>query len=302
MSAGIELLAHDAPRAQWLRARRAGLGGSDIAALLGESRWTSAYALWRSKVAEVPDEPSEAMHWGTVLEAPILADLAMRIAPMTIARQGLTRHAEHVWARYTPDGVLHDADGPAGIVEVKTSLGPRAHLGWDGDQIPGHVWLQVQWGLAVLDLPGTLVAALVTGPTLLQHEIERDDTACAQLLDVAGEWWQRHVVEGRPPLVDGHPATTDVLRRIPARTGSSIELDPAQLRPMLAEYRAARAALAAAKARAARAANELCALLGEHEEGLVHGEPAVSYRQHTRTAHTVAESTFRRLHVPEETL
>ena len=36
-------------RAEWLQLRHSGLGGSDAAAVLGLSKWTSSYGLWLNK-------------------------------------------------------------------------------------------------------------------------------------------------------------------------------------------------------------------------------------------------------------
>jgi putative phage-type endonuclease len=300
MTAGIELLPYEVDRAKWLAARRQGIGGSDIAALLGISNWMSPYGLWISKMEQIPDEPSEAMRWGTVLEAPILDELWTRLGTVDIRRQGITRHADHDWARYSPDAVLDNGGTPAGLVEIKTSLGPRAHSIWAEGEIPEHVWCQVQWGLEVLDLPGAVVAALITGPTLLEHEVERDEVAGQQLVEIAAEWWDRHITGRVPPAIDGHPATTALLKRIPVRTGMSVELDPDVLLPLLTERRAAQRNLKAARQWADRIDNQLRALLGEHDEGLLHGERVVTCREVTRKEHTVAAGTHRRLHITQE--
>ena len=36
-------------REQFLRERRSGIGGSDVAAILGLSRWKTAYQVWQEK-------------------------------------------------------------------------------------------------------------------------------------------------------------------------------------------------------------------------------------------------------------
>ena len=44
----ITLLPHGAPREAWLDLRRAGIGGSDIGALLGTSPFKTPFDLWRA--------------------------------------------------------------------------------------------------------------------------------------------------------------------------------------------------------------------------------------------------------------
>ncbi|MGH3627235.1 MAG: YqaJ viral recombinase family protein, partial [Sciscionella sp.] len=46
MPDGQLVLGADAPREQWLAERRKGIGGSDIATLLGINPYQSEYELW----------------------------------------------------------------------------------------------------------------------------------------------------------------------------------------------------------------------------------------------------------------
>lgn len=53
----------DLTRAQWLELRRQGIGGSDVAAILGLSKWRTALEVWQDKTATAPAddrEPSQA--------------------------------------------------------------------------------------------------------------------------------------------------------------------------------------------------------------------------------------------------
>src|SRR4051812_14685969 len=67
-------------RDKWLIARRQGIGGSDVAAVLGVSPWRSALALYVEKIsAEPPDEKSsEIADWGRHFEPLILKQYSMR--------------------------------------------------------------------------------------------------------------------------------------------------------------------------------------------------------------------------------
>ena len=55
----------------WLAMRKAGIGGSDAAAVIGLSRWKSPFQVWLEKTGQTePDDLSnnEYVYWGTVLE------------------------------------------------------------------------------------------------------------------------------------------------------------------------------------------------------------------------------------------
>ena len=65
-----------ADRVAWERVRNSGIGGSDIACIMGLNPWKSAYALYAEKHGDVEPEDlsnNEFVYWGTVLEQ-VVAD------------------------------------------------------------------------------------------------------------------------------------------------------------------------------------------------------------------------------------
>lgn len=57
-------------RIDWLKERQKGIGGSDVAAILGLSPWRTPYDVYLDKIGEAPKElTSQAAHFGTKLEA-----------------------------------------------------------------------------------------------------------------------------------------------------------------------------------------------------------------------------------------
>ena len=56
-------------RAAWLEGRRTGIGGSDVAAVLGLNPWKTPLDVWNDKLGLSEDKGmSEPAYWGTVLE------------------------------------------------------------------------------------------------------------------------------------------------------------------------------------------------------------------------------------------
>ena len=59
----------------WLKERQKGIGGSDVAAILGMSPWRTPYQVWEEKTTPIDETAEEddrpALYWGRVLEAPI---------------------------------------------------------------------------------------------------------------------------------------------------------------------------------------------------------------------------------------
>ena len=65
-------------RTQWLEARRKGLGGSDILAAAGLSRYKTPLQLWRDKIGEAPPEKRSAALNAAAERGNILEPMALR--------------------------------------------------------------------------------------------------------------------------------------------------------------------------------------------------------------------------------
>lgn len=106
---------HDtADRETWLRDRKKGIGGSDVAAVLGLSPWRTPLDVFNDKTAETVDEKpqSDAAHFGTILED-VVADEFARRTGFKVARftktlsQNPGCHTGGVgWARANLDRVI----------------------------------------------------------------------------------------------------------------------------------------------------------------------------------------------------
>lgn len=101
-------------RENWLRERKKGIGGSDVAAVLGLNPWRTPLDVFNEKTAEtVDDKPqSDAAHFGTILED-VVADEFARRTGFKVARftktlsQNPGCHTGGVgWARANLDRVI----------------------------------------------------------------------------------------------------------------------------------------------------------------------------------------------------
>ena len=87
-------------RTAWLAARRTGIGGSDISAILGLSPWRSPVHVWLDKTGQAPDEPpanAEAMYWGKTLEDVVAREYAQRTGRRVQRVNAILRHPQHEW-------------------------------------------------------------------------------------------------------------------------------------------------------------------------------------------------------------
>lgn len=130
--------------------RRTGLGGSDIAAVLGESPWGCALSVWNDKRGvgdAIEKTPSKHLERGAKLEDFIATEWA-ELHQRTIRRTPKKRHPQYEWAISLPDrDILKDPRG-VGILEVKCPS-KFVWLDYRRNGIPAQYILQGQWYLFV---------------------------------------------------------------------------------------------------------------------------------------------------------
>lgn len=254
----------------WLQARTRGVGGSDVAAIVGLSPFGTAATVWLHKTGRHPGvDVTPQMMWGSRLEGAILAAYLEDTPTDNVVTGSLFHHPDRVHHLGTPDAVLPSAGG---IVEVKTA-GHYATDEWDTG-VPVHYQIQCQWYLHVVGGDWADVAVLIAGSDYRTFRLGRDDTAIGRLVERVDQFWEEHVVADIPPAVT---ASSDQLRFIPATPGKTIDL-PATALDIVADYRTASAAVKAAEAAKALAADQLRGLLIDAEEGLVDGHTVVTWK------------------------
>jgi putative phage-type endonuclease len=277
----IPAIGWDATDEDWLYARRFGLGGSDILAILGFSRYRTPWDVWAEKtgVRSWQDEGSDAADLGTDLE-PWLETQATRILGVPVSKTAARtyQHADHAWRLCSPDGSA--ADGR--LVEYKTAglaSGFGIPAGWADGAVPLGYEFQVRWSLHVMDRDVAEVVALIAGLGLVRRTVVRDIAIELDLVAQVADWHQRHIVHGEEPpfgAVD-NPA---LARLYPTSNGQDVDLsgNPDALELWHA-YRDARdrETRAAAEKKAAGAA--LKKLLGDNERALIDGRPIATWGQ-----------------------
>ena len=180
---------------EWLEARRKGLGGSDIAAIFGLSPWTSALAIWNSKMSGDSAPANDAMEWGHRLEGAVAERYADGHPEFTVTGpRDMIRHPEHPIAFASADGLLLDPEdhAPVGVLEVKTTSQLWASL-------PLYYDAQVQWYMGIYGLPFCDVAVLAQGRHYSEYRVDFDERWFAVSVIRAESWWERHIIGGEVP-------------------------------------------------------------------------------------------------------
>jgi len=269
-------------REQWLEARRKGVGGSDIAAICGLSRWRGPMDVYLDKIgAAGPDDPNEAMYWGSAIEQLLLTRFEQEHDEYWVesGSNELHVHPEHDFCVASYDGLVYatkdwNLEGVAPVAgwEGKTASAYKSKE-WEGDAPPLEYVFQVQWYMAVSGLPRWYLSVLIGGQQYREWIVERDDELIDMLLKRAQEFWQ--LVESRtPPAIDASKATSAVLSAL--HPAADAVLDPPAALPddaaTLAEnYLEAKQMLKLAEEGVRYIENRLKDELGDNAVGLAGG-------------------------------
>jgi putative phage-type endonuclease len=248
------------PEAARQAARRKGIGGSDAPAVLGISPFRSAIDVWADKLNLRPKEPENpAMRWGKLLEPHVASAYSEATGRrVKIPYPQIMRHREHSWMLGSIDRLVI---GEQRLVELKTSKWDR---GWGGpgtDVVPDDYFIQVQHYLAVTGYPVADCAVLIAGSDFRVYTIQRDDKLIAEMIAVLADFWQAHVLTGKPPAVDGSESCRAYLQaRYDRDSGDEIAATPEMVKLAL-ELKEARVQFEEAEGRKRLLENEIKAIL-----------------------------------------
>lgn len=258
VGAATELLPGEAARTPaWYEARRHGITASEIATVLGLSRWDSPLSLYFRKRGELDDDEDDyRMALGRELEHYVLRCFTT-LTGIDTDPCGLVASTERPWQLATPDSVC------AGHlpVEAKTALS-EDNWGPSGtSQVPIAYRAQLLWQCDTLGADrGYLCVIFLRSGEPRWYEIDWD-SADVGVMREAGAEFLRRVTDGDPPAADSLEATRKALKaRYPASPDVPDVVCGASLE------RSWRAALKADKAAAERKAeleNRIRVLMGQ---------------------------------------
>lgn len=241
-------------RATWLSERRKGLGGSDVAAMLGLSKYRSPYQLWLDKTGRSgDDEAGEAAYWGNTLEDIVAKEFAKRNGVKVQRVKDLIKHPEIDFAFANIDRAVINPD-ISGNVRIKNGALTTDQIlecktanqflqnqwGDDAESIPDYYLTQCQWYLGNTQTDICHLAVLIGGQKFKQYKITRDDELISILHDEAKTFWHDFVLADNPP----DPTTIDdCLHRWARHTdGKVIDADQSLIE-LITEYKEMKAVL-----------------------------------------------------------
>lgn len=177
------------------------IGSSDIAAVMGMSRWNTPLQVWSVKTGKIePDDLSEneAVEWGTKLEE-LVAKKFQEVTGMKVRRSPKRyTHKDHKMFRAQVDRLVEGTDE---LLECKTSNAWKAKE-WEGEEIPQEYILQVMWQLGITGRKVGHIAVLIGGQSFKYKKITFDQGLFDKQIQMAFDFWQM-VQDKTPPMALG---------------------------------------------------------------------------------------------------
>lgn len=209
----LETLPVTSSREVWLAERRKGIGGSDVAALLGLSPWCSPIEVFLDKRGEIAAQPeNEAMRWGNILEPVVRQEYSNRTGFEVLMPTGMLQHPKHSFMLANLDGFTPEGR----LFEAKTARSPEGWGEAGSDEVPQGYLFQVQHYMAVTGYALTDIAVLIGGSDFRIYTVEADADLQSMMIDAEAEFWRR-VIENEPP----EPLTIEQAQALWGRSSAS---------------------------------------------------------------------------------
>lgn len=289
----------DPDMTEWLTLRRAGLGGTDAATIMGANKFSNLFSTWMDKTSVLPPEnlSSDLLWFGHEVE-PMMRRRFTTETRIATRRVGTLRSKTHPFMQANIDGLTSDG----GILEIKsTDWFTDAGKEWTGGDIPDHPWWQVQHCLAVSGRSHGWFVALVGRKFIIAGPIERDEEAIERLIAAERAFWEGYVVAGVAPPIDFSTIDEDEARaRFPVGTpDATVAIDDQPVPEIwidtLDDFLAARTAESDAKTKKEAAKARLMGFIGDKQLLTLGGQPVLKWGKTAGASYLDGDDIVQRL-------
>lgn len=175
------------------------IGGSDIAAIMGMSRWKTPLKLWTEKTQKLPAPDLsnvEAVELGSDLEEFVAQKFSQKTGKAVRKAPKMYVHPEYSYMVAHIDRLVTGTDE---LLECKTASFFKKDE-WENDEIPQEYILQVMWYLGITGRKVGHIAVLIGGQSFKYKQIGFDQELFDQMVEAAKEFWEC-VQNDNPPKV-----------------------------------------------------------------------------------------------------
>lgn len=194
------------PRDKWLEYRRLGIGGSDVAAILGISPFRTARDLYYDKLNIVTSDDEGnwvAMEMGNLLEPLVACIFAKKTGLKIYQRKYMFQHPHYPWMLADLDYLVELPDGTTAILEIKTTnYNARENWWYNGKEIvPMYYESQGRHYMSVMNIDRVYFCCLYGNnedEVIIRH-IDRDLDYETELIALEQTFWHENVLSKNPP-------------------------------------------------------------------------------------------------------
>jgi putative phage-type endonuclease len=179
--------------------RKAFIGGSDIAGIMGMSDWATPLSIWAIKtglIAEKDLSDVEEVQTGIDLED-YVAKRFMKATGLKLRRD--ERDFTHPKFPYMQAHIDRWIVGEDALFEAKTTSAWNLKK-WDGDSIPQPYILQVMWYCGILKKSVGYIAVLIGGQKFRWKKIDFDQELFDKMVETAKYFWEEFVEKKVAPM------------------------------------------------------------------------------------------------------
>jgi putative phage-type endonuclease len=182
------------------------IGGSDIGAILGLSRFKTPLEVWMEKTGkETTKVDSLPLRFGSFAEEFVAREYSRATGFKLLHDESIYLHPQHAFISAHMDRFVMEvgSSSPTRILECKTanpfSSGDWGELG--SDEVPMSYLCQCIWYMAITGIDKTDLAVLFGNSDFRIYEITRDLELESVILQKASLFWNDYVLKDIPPPV-----------------------------------------------------------------------------------------------------
>lgn len=257
----------------YLEERRKGIGGSDVAAILGLSPWKTPYRVYQEKRKEIDDWKGNAQtDWGTRME-PVLrqwySDTTGRVVRVP---DKIIKSNKYPFMLASLDGFTDDKR----VVEIKTARHGKDWGEPGTNEIPDYYAVQCHHYMIVTGYEVTDMPVSIAGGSPALYEVPADKEIAEMIIEACASFWQR-VQAGDPP----DPVTyADAVQRYGGIRAEGIVTADEELLSIIEKLKETRATIKDLEVTEEYLKGKVIMALGERGDTLVasDGKPLATYR------------------------
>lgn len=184
----------------WLRIRQTMIGGSDVPALLGISKYKTPLQLYMEKIAEQPVEleDSDRLWFGKELEPVIARRWSLERDLPTENVNAILQHDTLPYMGADVDRRIVGTGGNPGILEIKTT-NPYTYKQWADHGVALDHMAQIQHYLYITGYTWGSFAILVGGQQFHTLDVQRNDQLIDMIASRITRFWNDYVLPRIPP-------------------------------------------------------------------------------------------------------